>query len=81
MVLAYSITGERVTKRIAKRGDRLIDPDTKKTYAVTELVFDGSYAILEGVSDDSHILMSQEDLKTWEPEKKTDSASDQGSKS
>jgi len=59
-----------VTKRIAKRGDRFIYPNTKKIYIATELVFNGNYMILTEEDGNNLILMSQEDLKTWEPEEK-----------
>jgi lipocalin len=49
----------------AKRGDRFIDPFTKKSYDVTELVMDGSYAILKEVDGNHEILLSQEELKKW----------------
>jgi len=50
---------------IAKQGDKFIDPFTKKVYVVTEVLFDGNYAILNDVDGNNQILMSQEDLKKW----------------
>jgi hypothetical protein len=49
-----------------KQGDKFIDPFTKRVYVVTEILFDGSYAILNEVDVNHQILMSQEDLIEWE---------------
>ena len=52
-------------KTIAE-GDRFIDPDTRKIYVVTALVLDGSHVTLKEADGDHQILMSREELKTWE---------------
>ena len=44
---------------VARRGDKFIDPSTKEAYILTDLVFDGNYAILKEVGGYGDILLSQ----------------------
>ena len=56
----------------AKEGDKFSDPNTKKVYVVTDLFFDGLYAILREVNGNGDVLMSLEELKTWERQPPSD---------
>ena len=43
---------------IPNQGDKFIDPYTKEVYVVTELLFNGSDAILNEVDGNYKVLMS-----------------------